>query len=114
MERFRTRARALRANQTGAEACLWQALRGRRLEDWKFRRQHAIGGFIVDFVTVAGKVIVEIDGATHSEPGEVERDQARTARLERLGFLVMRVTNVDVYENLDGVLQAIDAQLSGR
>jgi very-short-patch-repair endonuclease len=114
MDRFRTRARALRARQTSAEARLWQALRDRRLAAWKFRRQHPIASFVVDFVTLAGKLIVEVDGATHGEQAEVERDDARTARLESCGFLVMRVTNIDVYENLDGVLEAIQAQLSGR
>ncbi|WP_024816538.1 DUF559 domain-containing protein [Methylopila sp. 73B] len=113
MERFRTRAQALRAKQTSAEAGLWQALRGRRLASWKFRRQHPIDGYVVDFVTIAGKLIVEVDGATHGTPAEIARDDFRTARLEGCGFFVVRVTNADVYENLDGVLSAIDAQLQG-
>lgn len=114
MERFRTRAQALRARQTSAEARLWQALRSRRLESWKFRRQHPIDGYVVDFVTIAGKLIVEVDGATHGTAAEIESDRSRTTRLENCGFLVMRVTNVEVYESLEGVLEAIDAQLSGR
>ena len=114
MERFRTRAQVLRARQTSAEGQLWRALRGRRLEGWKFRRQHPIGGYVVDFVTIAGKLIVEVDGATHGTATEIETDHRRTTRLESCGFLVMRVTNADVYENIEGVLEAIDAQLSGR
>ena len=114
MDQFKARARKLRATQTSAEATLWRALRDRRLEDWKFRRQSPIGRHVVDFVTVSGKLIVEVDGATHSTDEELARDATRTEELERLGFLVMRVTNVDVYENLEGVLEAISAQLSGR
>jgi very-short-patch-repair endonuclease len=107
MERFRARARSLRATQTSAEAKLWQALRNRRLARWKFRRQHPI----VDFVTLDGKLIVEVDGVTHSEPAEIKRDKARTEILEACGFLVVRVSNTDVYENLEGVLEMIETSL---
>ena len=105
MEKFKARARALRSSQTSAEAKLWQALRNRRLARWKFRRQHPIDRYIVDFVTLDGKLIVEVDGVTHSEPSELERDKARTNVLEACGFLVVRVSNTDVYENLEGVLE---------
>ena len=114
MRRFKARAKALRASQTSAEARLWQALRGRRLAAWKFRRQHPIDGFVVDFVTLAGRLVIEVDGATHGAAAEIARDHVRTERLEACGFLVMRVTNADVYDTLDGVLEAIHAQLSGR
>ncbi|WP_020187465.1 DUF559 domain-containing protein [Methylopila sp. 73B] len=114
MNRFGTRAKALRENETRAEARLWQALRGRRLAAWKFRRQHPIDRYVVDFVTLAGQLVVEVDGATHGTLDEIARDERRTAHLERLGFLVMRVGNVDVFENLDGVCEAIHAQLTGR
>ncbi|HEY0853153.1 MAG TPA: endonuclease domain-containing protein [Bradyrhizobium sp.] len=111
MERFRTRARSLRASQTSAEAKLWQALRNRRLARWKFRRQHPIDRYIVDFVTLDGKLIVEVDGVTHSTPSEIKRDKARTEVLEACGFLVVRVSNTDVYENLEGVLEMIETSL---
>ncbi|MCP4615274.1 MAG: DUF559 domain-containing protein [Bradyrhizobium sp.] len=111
MERFKAIARNLRASQTSAEAKLWQALRNRRLARWKFRRQHPIDRYIVDFVTLDGKLIVEVDGVTHSSPAEIKRDQARTEVLEACGFLVVRVTNTDVYENLDGVLEMIETSL---
>jgi very-short-patch-repair endonuclease len=62
MERFKRRARKLRASQTSAEARLWQALRNRRLARWKFRRQHPIDRYIVDFVTLDGKLVIEVDG----------------------------------------------------
>ncbi|WP_315723090.1 MULTISPECIES: endonuclease domain-containing protein [unclassified Bradyrhizobium] len=110
-DRFKKRSRALRASQTSAEDKLWQALRNRRLARWKFRRQHAIDRYVVDFVTLAGKLVIEVDGATHSTASEVARDDARTAVLEACGFFVLRVTNVDIYENLDGVLEAIASTL---
>jgi very-short-patch-repair endonuclease len=96
LERFKARARSLRASQTSAEAKLWQASRNRRLARWKFRRQHPIGRYIVDFVTLDGKLIVEVDGVTHSKPTEIERDVMRSQFLESCGFLVVRVSNTDV------------------
>jgi very-short-patch-repair endonuclease len=111
MERFKARARSLRASQTSAEAKLWHALRNRRLARWKFRRQHPIDRYIVDFVTLDGKLIVEVDGVTHSTSSEMKRDKARTEVLEACGFLVVRVSNTDVYENLEGVLEMIETSL---
>ena len=114
MERFKARARALRASQTSAEAKLWQALRNRKLARRKFRRQHPIDKYVVDFVTIEGKLIVEVDGVTHSTPREIADDADRTKLLEAFGFHVVRVTNTDVYENLDGVLDMIDQTLRPR
>jgi very-short-patch-repair endonuclease len=111
MEKVKARARALRESQTSAEAKLWQALRNRRLAHWKFRRQHPIDRYIVDFVTTAGKLIVEVDGVTHSEPSEIRRDEVRSRVLESCGFLVVRVSNADVYENLEGALEMIENTL---
>jgi len=111
MDRFKARARQLRAAQTSAEAKLWQALRARRMARWKFRRQHPIDRYIVDFVTLDGKLIVEVDGVTHDSDAERARDVFRTEVLERCGFHVVRVSNTDVYENLEGVLEMIAATL---
>ncbi len=111
MDKFKARARALRASQTSAEAKLWQALRNRRLARWKFRRQHPIDRYVVDFVTLDGKLIVEVDGVTHAEPSELAKDAARTEVLEACGFLVVRVSNTDVYDNLEGVLEMIESSL---
>ena len=111
MDRFKKKARKLRASQTSAEARLWQALRNRRLARWKFRRQHPIDRYIVDFVSLDGKLVVEVDGVTHARAEEVARDEQRTRVIKSLGFLVVRVTNVDVYENLEGVLEMIDRTL---
>jgi very-short-patch-repair endonuclease len=111
MDKFKARARALRASQTSAEAKLWQALRNRRLARWKFRRQHSIDRYVVDFVTLDGKLIVEVNGVTHSEPSDLARDEARTKVVEACGFLVVRVSNTDVYDNLEGVLEMIEGTL---
>lgn len=111
MDRFRKRARTLRARQSSAEARLWQALRNRRLSGWKFCRQHPIDVFVVDFVSLEGKLVIEVDGATHSGADEIARDSERTRVLESLGFHVLRVTNTDVYENLPGVLDAVAHEL---
>jgi len=111
MDRFKARARSLRASQTSAEARLWQALRNRRLARWKFRRQHSIDRYVVDFVTLDGKLIVEVDGVTHAEPSELARDKARTNVLEACGFHIVRVSNSDVYDNLEGVLEMIEGTL---
>ncbi|CAN1722959.1 ribonuclease P protein component [Hyphomicrobium sp. 1Nfss2.1] len=107
MKQFKASARSLRRTASSAEDLLWRELRNRQLGRWKFRRQHPIDRFIVDFVTIAGKLIIEVDGATHSTPEEMRRDAERTRILESLGFHVVRVTNDDVYRNLDGVLESI-------
>jgi very-short-patch-repair endonuclease len=76
-----------------------------------FRRQHCIDRYVVDFVTLDGKLIVEVDGVTHVEPSELARDKARSDVLEACGFLVVRVSNTDVYDNLEGVLEMIESTL---
>jgi very-short-patch-repair endonuclease len=114
MDRFKKKARTLRASQTSAEARLWQALRNRKLARWKFRQQHPIDRYIFDFVSLDGKLVVEVDGVTHAQAEEVARDEHRARIIESPGFLVVRVTNVDVYENLEGVLEMIDRTLRPR
>lgn len=99
------RARDLRSNQTGAEGLLWMHLRNRQLNNLKFRRQHPIGNYIVDFYCAEVGVIVEIDGDTHLD--RVEYDQNRTEWLERQGLRVIRFSNQDVYENPAEVLTLI-------
>jgi very-short-patch-repair endonuclease len=86
-------------------------LRNRGLARWKFRRQHPIDRYVVDFVTLDGKLMVEVDGVTHRSESETLRDAQRTLVLDSLGFRVIRVTNVDIYENLAGVLEMIYHEL---
>lgn len=98
-------AQALRRRQTDAEKLLWQRLRDRRLNGWKFRRQVPIDTFIVDFCCADGKLIVELDGGQHNE--RIHQDTARTDILSSGGYLVLRFWNNDVLTNIDGVLLEI-------
>nr|GGH97631.1 hypothetical protein GCM10011355_19320 [Aquisalinus luteolus] len=101
------RARELRRNQTEAERRVWNALRNRQIDGHKFRRQHAIGPYIVDFVCLDRKLIIELDGGQHGEPQARAYDARRTEFLEQEGFDVIRFWNIDVFETLDGVLERI-------
>lgn len=92
---------------TDAERCLWYALRDRRFEGWKFRRQASVGSFVVDFLCHSAKLIVEVDGGQHSE----EADARRTAFLEGQGYRVVRFWNNDVLRNTSGVLWALEVAL---
>ncbi len=95
-------ARAMRMVPTPAEAALWSSLRDRQLGGWKFRRQHVIAGYIVDFYCAELRVAVEVDGGVHE--GRRADDRQRDESLARLGVRVVRFDNVEVLERLDEVL----------
>ena len=99
----------LRYNMTEAETRLWHALRGRRFENHKFRRQAAIGSYVVDFVCYAQRLIVEVDGSQHEDSSH---DRKRDAWLKGEGFQVVRIWNNYVLQNLDGVLSMISDALT--
>ena len=101
------RARALRRIQTTAEQRLWARLRNRKLAGLKFRRQHAIGRFIVDFYCAEHRLVIEVDGPIHAE--QAARDQTRTAWLRSQGYQELRFTNEQVSEEMDTVLDKIFA-----
>ncbi len=86
-------ARKLRAEMTYAEGMLWRALRDRRLDGHKFRRQVPIGRYIADFLCEAHKLIVELDGPPHDDPGQQAHDNARDAWLHAQGYFVLRLPN---------------------
>jgi len=98
---------ALRRDLTDAESKLWQDLRGRRLQGYKFRRQHPIDDYVADFACIPAKLVIEIDGATHSTEEELTHDARRTEVMKILGWRLIRFTNEDVYEDVDGVVEAI-------
>ncbi len=102
----RQRARNLRNNMTKAEWKLWGNIRNKQL-DIRFRRQHPIGNYIVDFIALKIGLIIEIDGAQHYESRKEENDKIRTRYLERLGLKVIRFNNYEVLTNIDGVLAKI-------
>jgi very-short-patch-repair endonuclease len=104
------KARELRRPLTPAEQKLWQRLRGKQLYGIKFRRQHPIFRFILDFFCYEHRLVIEIDGDSHSQPDQVLYDQARTEWLQQRGLRVIRFTNREVGTNLDGVLTEIARQ----
>lgn len=98
-------AKELRRNQTPEEAKLWSRLRAHQLAGVGFRRQHAIGSYIVDFCSPGQKLIIELDGSRHLE--QEEYDNERTARLESLGYRVIRFSNRDINRDIESVLREI-------
>jgi very-short-patch-repair endonuclease len=106
---LKPRRQRLRSSMTPAEIRLWQALKGRQLSGRKFRRQHSIGFFVLDFFCPAEGLAVELDGSSHDSAAANERDQNRDAFLASVGIRVVRFENRDVMENLEGVLAGISA-----
>ncbi len=104
LEKFR---KELRNNATPAEAFLWKHLSNKKLEGRKFRRQHSIDNFIVDFYCPAEKLIIELDGEVHFNAVAQEYDYKRTCFLENLGFKVVRFENKMVFSHLPSVLAEI-------
>jgi very-short-patch-repair endonuclease len=98
-------ARALRRKDVPAEALLWKVLRNRGLEAFKFRRQHPIGPYVVDFACVSCKIIIELDGESHLT--REYPDAKRTQFLEEQGWAVLRFWNPEIYEELERIKEAI-------
>ena len=98
-------ARRLRRNMTPAEQTLWEALKGRQVAGLKFRCQHPVGPFVLDFYCPTRKLVVELDGGIHEL--QENRDQARTDQLADYGYRVIRFRNEEVFNDLDSVLQRI-------
>ena len=99
-------AKRMRKEPTDAEAALWELLRDKKLGD-KFRRQHLIDDFIVDFVCLSKNLVIEVDGGYHNDPTQKEYDQQRTLYLNEKGFRVIRFTNEEVLGNTEAVLTKI-------
>jgi very-short-patch-repair endonuclease len=100
-------ARSLRKESTPAELVLWETLRSSRLDGIKFRRQHPVGPYILDFYCVAHPLAVEIDGCVHDTDDQQRYDQERTAYLQTLGIQVIRIKNEQVEHDLPSVLDTI-------
>ncbi len=103
---LKEKAESMRKNPTEAESAMWEMLKGKNL-DAKFRRQHIIGDYIVDFVCLDKQLVVEIDGGYHNDPVQVEYDRQRTNFLQSKGFGVLRFKNEEVIGNTDEVLGII-------
>jgi len=104
------KARQLRIAMTDAERRLWSALRGRRLKGYKFRRQHPLGSFIVDFACLEHRLVVEADGGQHADSDD---DRRRTAWLERRRWRIVRFWNNDILANPGGVEEVVLQELEG-
>ena len=117
-----TKARCLRTNQTPAEAAFWELVRRRRVDGWKFTRQHVIAhdgehtagrNYIVDFYLPEIRLCVEIDGGVHLGEVQADYDRAREESLRSMGYAVVRFTNVEVLTDGGGVLRRLRAAIAG-
>ena len=103
--KMKSRARALRRSMTDAEKLLWRSLRDRQMDGWKFRRQHPIRPFIVDFVCVERKLIIELDGGQHAS--KIWADASRSSYLRKKGYKILRFWNNQVLKETKAVLDTI-------
>lgn len=99
---------------TFEEVILWQQIRKGRLSQFRIRRQAVIAGYIVDFACLPAKLIIEIDGSQHFEPEALDYDEKRTAKLNQLGFKVLRFTNHQIKTQLNNVLDEIYLHLNSK
>lgn len=104
-------ARVLRNNQTEAEAILWDTLKDYKSKGFKFRRQHPIGNYIVDFYCHKKKLIIEVDGKYHEDKDQRQQDNYRTEFFEENDLHIIRFTNDHIINNLIEVLKIIDEHL---
>ena len=104
--------RAMRTDATDAEVRLWRRLRNRQLDGVKFRRQHPVGPYIVDFYCHEANLAIELDGSGHQDPGQADYDRTRSAELQSMGITVIRFWNLEVRDNIEGVIAAIRQSLT--
>ena len=105
------RSRALRKQSTEAEKKLWRHLRRKQFYGLRFRRQYPLGPYFGDFVCLPARLVIEVDGATHTGDKQAEHDRRRTEWLHSQNFRVLRFWNVHVFENIEDVLDRIDAAM---
>jgi len=104
---MKEKARELRKNQTDAEKAIWRLVRAKQITGLKFRRQHPIQPYIVDFVCPEKMLIIELDGGQHADNEAVVYDEKRTKFLESKGYTVIRFWNNEVLNNIEGVYEVI-------
>jgi len=107
-------ARVLRKGQTSAEVLFWYTVKNRKIKGMKFRRQHPIGPFIVDFYCDEAKLVIELDGKIHDLEHIKAYDSSREMHLSSLGLQIMRFTNDQIFNNFDTVIKTVEDYLSGR
>jgi very-short-patch-repair endonuclease len=109
------RARSLRKEMSPPEVLLWLQLRQQRPEGLAFRRQHPIGPYVADFYCAVAKLVIEVDGAGHTEDAQIAHDRRRDAYMRELGYRILRIPGGDVMRNADDVAQGvIEAALAYR
>jgi len=107
------RRQELRRSAPPAEAILWSYLKGRQLRGYKFRRQYSVGGYVVDFYCTRLRLAIEVDGPTHYVSDEVRHyDKDLQKLIESFRIQILRVTNSDIYHNINGVIEAISKLFS--
>ncbi len=106
-ESTKSRRSELRSAMPSSEVALWTRIRNRQVLDCKFRRQHGVGPYMLDFYAPEIELAVELDGDSHFEPGAAEADLRRQQFIESLGIQVVRFLNLDVHENLDAVVEKL-------
>lgn len=111
-KKLTSRAQLLRKSQTREEALLWYRFLSRY--PLRFRRQHPIGGYIVDFYCHKAKLVVELDGSQHCDPEAIRYDRERTEYLESQGLFVLRISNLDVLHRFSDVCEVIDRTVKSR
>jgi len=106
------RRKELRKNMPEPEHRLWAHLKGRQIKGYKFRRQESIGRYIVDFYCPECRLAIEIDGESHYQKEQILRDKKRQQYLEAIGIVVLRYTNRDILESIEGVVEEIRKHVS--
>jgi len=104
-------SRQLRTNMTNAEILLWSKLRRKQLQGYQFYRQKIIGNYIVDFYCPKAKLVVEIDGGQHYDDEEIKKDKIRDDYMREQRLTVLRFSDREVFDNLDGVIERINQNL---
>lgn len=107
-----SKAQFLRKNETETEKMLWEKLRNNQLKGFKFRRQHPISLYIVDFYCHKLKLVIEIDGGYHDSSEQIKKDKERTKILNSNGLEVIRFTNQEIEENIDTVMEEINLKIN--
>ena len=109
--KLKKRSQELRKNMTDAERLLWSRLRMKQLGGLMFSRQKPLGEYIADFYCHKAKLVIEVDGGQHFSGSSIEYDRIRDEFLENMGLTVLRFTNNDVMNNIEGVVEIIEGRL---
>jgi very-short-patch-repair endonuclease len=109
----RNKRKTLRRNATNAEQVLWQHLSAKQLGA-KFRRQYSVDAYVLDFYAPQSKLAIEVDGDSHFTADAMQYDEERTAYIKQFGIEILRFTNLDILENIKGVLDTIEVAVKRR